>query len=192
MTEKTNTTEKGPAEKNAKSAAGKTTQNPMKQIKVAKITLNIGAGKSEEMLKRAVKLLAKISSVKPIHTKTQKRIPGWALRPGLAIGAKSTVRKGAKEVLLKLLAARNNTLSKKSFDAQGNFSFGVPEYIDIPGLEYDPELKIMGLEAAVTLERAGFRLKKRNINAKKVGKTHLITKDDAIKFVQETLGVTVE
>jgi large subunit ribosomal protein L5 len=169
-----------------------TSNNVMRGIKVSKITLNIGAGKNEEMLKRAIKLLSKISPIKPVQTVTQKRIPGWALRPGLAIGAKATIRKGAKEVLAKLLASRNNTLLKKNFDAQGNFSFGVAEYIDIPGLEYDPELKIMGLEVAVTLERAGFRLKKRNINPKKIGKTHLITKEDAINFAVDTLGVQVE
>ena len=39
--------------------------------------------------------------------------------------------------------------------------FGIPEYINIPGIEYDPDIGIIGLEACVTLERPGFRIKKK-------------------------------
>ncbi len=171
---------------------GQASVNVMQSVKIAKITLNIGFGKSEDMLKKALKLLGKISPVKPIKTVTQKRIPGWNLRPGLAIGAKATIRKDTVEILKRLLAAKNNILLERNFDAQGNFSFGIPEYIDIPGLEYDPELKIMGLEVAVTLQRPGFRLKMRKVNPRKIGKSHLITKEDAKEFATKELGVTIE
>lgn len=165
-------------------------QNQMRKISIAKVTLNIGAGKNEEMLKKGLKLLQKISSCKPVETKTRKRIPGWGLRPGLAIGCKVTVRNDCEELLLRLLAAKDNALSRNNFDDLGNFSFGVPEYIDIGGMEYDPELKIMGLEAAVTLERPGFRVKKRRARPALVGKSHQISKDEAVAFVQQ-LGVEV-
>jgi len=164
--------------------------NTMKKIKVAKVTLNIGAGKSEEVLKKGISLLQKLSPLNPVKTITKKRIPGWGLRPGLTIGCKVTVRKNTIDLLKKLLVAKENTLSVKNFDSQGNFSFGIPEYIDIEGLEYDPDLKIMGLEVAVTLERPGFRIKKRKIFPKKIGTSHQITKDEAIEFVK-TLGVEV-
>src|SRR3989344_1580536 len=121
--------------------------NVMKEIKIAKVTLNIGAGKDVEMLKKGLKLLQKLSGeIKPVTTITTKRIPGWNLRPGLKIGCKVTIRKNTVELLKRLLAAKNNSLSEGNFDNQGNFSFGVPEYIDIKGLDYDPDLKIMGLE----------------------------------------------
>ena len=64
----------------------KTANNVMKGIRIEKITLNIGAGKNEDLLKKGLKLLHKITSTKPVETKTKKRIPGWGLRPGLAIG----------------------------------------------------------------------------------------------------------
>ncbi|MBI2581794.1 50S ribosomal protein L5 [Candidatus Woesearchaeota archaeon] len=163
----------------------------MKKIKITKITLNVGAGKNEEMLKKGVKLLQKISSCKPVETKTNKRIPGWGLRPGLSIGCKVTVRQDCEKLLKRLLAAKENTLKNSSFDDQGNFSFGVPEYIDIQGLDYDPELKIMGLEVAVTLERPGFRVKKRRIKPTSIGSNHRINKQEAIAFVQQ-LGVEVQ
>ena len=165
--------------------------NPLKGIRITKLTLNIGVGKSEDMLKKGIKLLKKLSPLTPVKTISKKRIPAWGLRPGLVIGCKVTVRKDAKELLKRLLVAKENILLRKNFDNNGNFSFGVPEYIDIEGLEYDPDLKIMGLEAAVTLERPGYRVKHRRIKTTAVGKKQLVTKEDAITFV-ENLGVEVK
>ena len=84
--------------------------NVMKEISIEKITLNIGAGKNEELLKKGLKLLNKITSTKPVETKTKKRIPGWGLRPGLAIGCKVTVRKDCAQLLKRLVAAKDNVL----------------------------------------------------------------------------------
>ena len=167
-------------------------ENSMRDIRVTKITLNIGAGKNDDTLKKGLTLLKKLTPVVPVKTSTDKRIPGWGLRPGLVIGCKVTVRKDAKELLIRLLKAKDNILKSRNFDAQGSFSFGIAEYIDIPGLEYDPDLKIMGLEVAVTLERPGFRIKKRKISPQKVGKKHLISKEDAMNFATTELGVTIE
>ena len=167
------------------STSGNVKENPLRQIKVKKITLNIGAGKNEDMLKKGLKLFEKLSPVKPVKTVTKRRIPGWGLRPGLAIGCKVTIRKNAEELLKRLLVAKENILSLKNFDAQGNLSFGIPEYIDIEGLEYDPDLKILGLEVAVTLERPGFRIKRRAIRRAKIGKNHLITKEEAVAFIKK-------
>ncbi|MBS3126771.1 50S ribosomal protein L5 [Candidatus Woesearchaeota archaeon] len=165
--------------------------NPMKSIRIAKVTLNIGAGKDEDLLKKGLKLLRKLSPLTPVKTVAKKRIPAWGLRPGLAIGCKVTIRKNTDLLLKQLMAAKENTLSENNFDENGNFSFGVPEYIDIAGLEYDPELKIMGLEVAVTLERSGYRIKNRKIKPCKIGQAHVITKEEAITFVQQNLKVEV-
>ena len=164
----------------------------MRDVLIAKVTLNIGVGKSDDMMKKGLKLLSKLSNVKPVKTSTSKRIPGFGLRPGLAIGCKTTIRRGAEELLRKLLVAKEGILLEKCFDKQGSFSFGIAEYIDIPGLEYDPDLKIMGLEVAVTLERKGFRIKRRKISPNKIGIKHKITKEEAMQFITDKFGVTVE
>ena len=167
--------------------------NAMKNIRIEKITLNVGAGKDEEMLKKGLKLLQKLSGeIKPVATITQKRIPGWNLRPGLKIGCMVTIRKNTAELLKRLLVAKENKLSLNNFDNQGNFSFGIPEYIDIAGLEYDPDLKIMGLEVAVTLQRPGFRIKNRKIKKSAIGHSHLISKEEAVAFAQSRLQVEVQ
>ena len=169
-----------------------TQTNPMRQIRIAKVTLNVGAGKNEDMLSKGLKLLAKLSNgVAPVKAITQKRIPGWGLRPGLAIGCKVTIRSNTEDLLKRLLVAKTNRLPASCFDTQGSFSFGVPEYIDVAGLEYDPDLKIMGFEVAVTLVRPGYRVKNRKIRPTPVGAAHLITKEEAMAFAREKLGVEV-
>ena len=87
-------------------------QNPMRKINIAKITLNIGAGKSEDNLKKGLKLLEKIvPEYKPVKTMAKRRIPAWGLRPGLVIGCKVTVRKNAEQLLKRLLAGTGKVLS---------------------------------------------------------------------------------
>ena len=167
--------------------------NVMRKVKLAKITLNIGAGKNEEALRKGVILLKMITGVDPIKTETRKRIPSWGLRPGLQIGAKITLRgKQAEEVLGRLLAAKENELSPKSFDNEGNVSFGIAEYIEIPGLEYNPDIKIIGLEVAVTLERPGFRVKRRKISRKTLPQKQRISSQEAAGFLKEKYNIKVE
>ena len=160
--------------------------NPMQQVKLEKVTLNIGTGGPGEQLDKAMKLLNKITNSKPVPTKTKKRIPTWGVRPGLQIGCKVTVRgKKAEELLKRLLAARSNRLPQNSLDNSANLSFGIPEYIDIPGAEYEASIGIIGLEVAVTLKKPGYRIKKRQLKRKKIPNKHKITKKEAIKFIEE-------
>jgi len=165
----------------------------MRKLRIGKVTLNIGAGKDEEKLKKGRKLLKMITGIEPVNTRTSKRIPSWGLRPGLAIGAKITLRyQQAREILKRLLESQDNLLSLENFDEQGNLSFGVAEYIDIPGINYDPEIKIMGLEAAVTLERPGFRIKRRRIKKRPISKKHQISKNESIDFMKKEFGIKIE
>ena len=56
--------------------------NPMKQISIEKVTLNIGAGKDQTKLEKGMKLINSITGSKPVKTFTKKRIQEWGLRPG--------------------------------------------------------------------------------------------------------------
>lgn len=165
----------------------------MKNIKIEKVTLNIGVGAPGDKLDKAKLLLETISKSKPCLTSTSKRIPTWGLRPGLDIGTKVTLRgKKAKELLFNLLKAKSNILKASNFDIFGNLSFGISEYIDIPGVEYNLEIGIIGLEVAVTLERPGFRIKKRRIKRSKIPKNHLINRQEAIDYMKETFKINIE
>lgn len=164
----------------------------MKEIRIAKVTLNIGTGGPGERLEKGLKLLNKISDMKPVPTTTQKRIPTWDIRPGLQIGCKVTIRgKKAEELLGRLLAANEEKMSSVKFDNQGNFSFGIEEYIDIQGLQYDASIGIIGFDVSVTLERPGFRIKKRAIMKRKIPIKHRITKQEAIEFINKKYSLKV-
>lgn len=167
--------------------------NPMREVKIEKITLNMGVGESGDKLNKACNLLQSITGTKPVKTKTMKRIPTWGVRPKLEIGCKVTLRRQkAVEMLKRLLYAVDNTLKEKSFDNNGNFSFGIPEYIDIQDAKYDPAIGIVGLEVAITLERKGFRIKKRKNQPKKIHLREKITKQEAIEFMKKNFNLKLE
>lgn len=162
----------------------------MKQIRVEKVTLNIGAGKDTQLLNKGVKLLQDLTGIPPVKTVTNKRIPAWGLRPGLPIGAKITLRgKDAEDFIPRLLAAKEFKLAQRNYDDAGNISFGVPEYIDIEGAKYNPEIGIIGLQACITLTRPGYRVKKRRMRPAPLAKQHVITKDEAMAFMAERFKV---
>ena len=166
--------------------------NQMKKLRIEKITLNMGVGEAGESLEKAVKILKTITNRTPVQTKTMKRIPAWGVRPNLTIGCKVTLRgKEAEKLLIRLLSAVDNKIKPSNFDKLGNFSFGIHEHINIPGVDYNVELGIRGLDVSVTLERPGYRVKRRK-NKSKIGIKHLINKEDSIDFVSKTFGVTIK
>lgn len=166
--------------------------NKMKEIRIEKIVLNIGTGGAGEKLEKGMKLLEKIAGRKPVETKAKKRIPTWGVRPGLSVGTKVTLRgKYSNELLKRLLEGINNTLSPTNFDNKGSISFGIPEYIDIPGVEYMSDVGIIGLEVSVTLERRGFRVKERRYQTRKIGEKHNITKEDATEFMKSKFNTNI-
>ncbi len=166
--------------------------NPMKKIKVEKLTLNIGAGRDQARLEKGMKLLKAMTGIPPVKIVTQKRIQAWDLRPGLPIGAKITIRgKQAHELIGRLLQAKDKKLGFSNFDDEGNVSWGVHEYIDIPGVKYDPEIGIIGLQICVKLQRPGFRISKRRIRPAAIPKDHRISREDAIEFMKIEFGAKV-
>ncbi len=171
----------------------KNKNNIMRRIVIDKVTINIGVGKPGEPLEKAEKLLKKMfPNRKPVRTKAKKRVQAWGIRPGLEIGVKLTLRgKEAEEALKWLLKAVNNTLKSSSFDNYGNFGFGIKEYVWIPGLKYDPEIGIIGMDVIVTVKRPGYRVMYRKYKASKIPKRHRTTKEEVINFLKEKFGVNI-
>jgi len=165
----------------------------MREPVIEKVTINIGVGEAGEKVEKAVALLQKITGRKPVKTKTMKRIPAFGIRPKQFIGAKVTLRgKEAEEFLKKAFEAIGNRIKASWFDEFGNFSFGIKEYIDLPGVRYDPEIGIFGMDVCVTMGRKGYRVKRRRIKRSRIGKRHLLTKEEAIEFIKKKFGVEVE
>jgi len=168
-------------------------ENEMKEIRIASVTVNMGVGQSGDELKRAQTILDKITGVKSVQTKCKVKAPTWGLRPGLPIGCKATLRKKKAEAFLRdALGAKGNSVNAKSFDNNGNFGFGVHEYIDMPGIKYDPKFGIRGFDVLVSLERRGYRIKRRKLLKSKVSGNHVVSKNDAIDFLQKKFNTEVK
>ncbi len=166
--------------------------NPMRKIRIEKVTLNIGVGQPGERLDNAKKLLETITGKQATLTEAKVRNPTFKIRKGLPIGVKVTLRgKDAIEILKRAFKSVKNKIPKKSFDTAGNFAIGIKEYIDFPGVKYNPEIGMFGFDVVVTLERPGYRVKKRKRAPAKVGKSHKIKPEEAMEFVKETFGVEV-
>lgn len=167
-------------------------ENPMRRIRVGKVVINIGVGKSGEPVERAMKVLEELTGQKPMVTRAKRSIREFGIHRGEGIGAKVTVR-GARavELLKRLLQAKGNKIPARSFDGLGNFAFGIREHIEIPGMKYRPELGIFGMDVCVSLERPGYRVSRRRRMRSPVGRRHLVTREEAMAFVRDTLGVQV-
>ncbi len=166
--------------------------NPMRKIYVEKVTLNIGVGEGGMALDNAKKLLTKITNRKPVETLAKVRNPVFKIRKGDAIGAKVTLRnKEAVEILKKALKAKKNKLQRKMFDKFGNVSFGVSEYIDFPGIKYDPRLGMIGFDVCVTLCRPCKRIQFKKKRKAKPGNNHRIRYEESIEFMKKNFAVEI-
>ncbi|MFN7990543.1 MAG: 50S ribosomal protein L5 [Candidatus Micrarchaeia archaeon] len=168
--------------------------NPMRKIIIEKVTVNIGVGAPGDKLEQAKTLLGRLASDRtPVETHARRRDPVFKLRKGLPIGTKVTLRgPSAKEFLDKALIAKRRQLKQSNFDKQGNFAFGVHEYIDFPGAKYDPAIAMFGFDVCVSLARKGRRVALRKLRPGSVGKGHRVTKDEAMEFAKSSLNVKLE
>lgn len=167
--------------------------NVMQELRISKITVNIGVGEGGEKLAKAENLLEKLTEQKPLKTLARSTNPTFGIRKGVPIACKVTLRKEkAEKFLRKALDAVERKLKSTNFDNLGNVSFGIKEHIDIPGVRYDPAVGIFGMDVCLTVERPGYRIKRRKILQRKISKSHSIAKEEAINFMKEKYNVSVE
>jgi large subunit ribosomal protein L5 len=169
------------------------TQSEMKKISLAKVVLNMGVGKSGDAIDVAKKALDQISGKKSCARDAKETQRDFGVRKGEPIGVAVTIRgNDGLELLKRLLQAKGDQVNGRAFDNFGNFSFGIKEHIDIPGVKYDPQIGILGLDVAVALTRPGYGIRTRSKHKARVGKTHVISKQEAKDFVSKEFGVTIE
>ena len=168
------------------------TESKMKKISLEKVVLNMGLGKSGDVITTATTALQQISGKKPSTRNAKAAYRDWGVRKGEPIGVAVTIRGDDAVALLKrLLEAKGDTLKGKSFDNFGNFSFGINEHIDIPGVKYDPQVGILGLGISITLARPGYGIRTRSKHKARVGKNHVIKSQEAKDYLAKEFGVTI-
>ena len=168
------------------------TESPMKKISLEKVVLNMGIGKSGDVIDIAKKALEQISGKKPSTRNAKETQREWGVRKGEPIGVAVTIRgNDAGVLLIRLWEAKGNSVYGRAFDNFGNYSFGNNEHLDIPGVIYDPQIGILGLGISVTLTRPGYSIRKRSKHKASVGKSHVITNQEAKDYLAKEYGVTI-
>ena len=179
---KISTKEKATAEKK------ETGVNPMRSVFIEKVVLSAGA--TGDNLIKAKKLLELLSGRKAQVITSQKRIPDFDVRPGLEVGTRVTVRgKEAHALVMRLLGAIDNKLKKKQI-TENHFSFGIEEYIEIPGMEYQREIGIRGLNVTVVFSRAGRRIAIKKRKSGNLPKKQHTTKEEIINTMEDMFKTT--
>jgi large subunit ribosomal protein L5 len=167
-------------------------EHPMLKPRIEKVVINLNVGKSGEPLEKANQVLKEITGQTPVKRKAKKTIRDFGIREGESIAVVVTLRKQqAIDFLKKVLPVVDNKIARRAFDVRGNFAFGLKEHIEIPGVKYDPEIGIFGMDICVSVNRPGQRIKIRKRQSKPVGPKHLLTPEESIVFVKQTLGVEI-
>ena len=167
-------------------------ENPMKQLKIGKVVVNISVGASGEPLDNAMTILRQITGQEPCQRVAKQTIRQWGIRQSEPMACLITLRgERADAFLQRAFRAVGNRVNPRSFDKNGNFAFGIREHIDIPGTRYDPNLGITGMDVNVTLERPGYRVSRRKRAQSKVGSAHRVTPEESMSFIAEKYGVKV-
>ncbi|HMG41862.1 MAG TPA: 50S ribosomal protein L5 [Acidimicrobiales bacterium] len=133
--------------------------NVMEVPRLSKIVVNMGVGDAiaqASLLEGAQRDLGMITGQKPLVTRAKKSIAGFKLREGNAIGAKVTLRGDRMwEFLDRLIAIAIprirdfRGLNPRSFDGNGNYTFGLTEQLVFPEIDYDSIDQPRGMDITI-------------------------------------------
>ena len=163
---------------------------PPRAIRIIKVVVNAGVGESGDPRTKAEKVLQMITHQKPVATRSHATNREWGIRVGQEIGAKVTLRgERARDFLDRALDARDRQLDPDSIDRHGNLAFGIADYTDFAGMKYDPAIGIHGMDIAVELGRAGWRIRSRTRATRGLAPSMRATREESRRFLEETLRI---
>lgn len=166
-------------------------KNPMLKPRIAKVVINIGVGSATERLSAATKILEELTGCKPVPRRARKTIREFGIRRGQNIGVVVTLRRDkAYEFLRRALHAIGYRVKASSFDEFGNVCFGIKEHIMIPGVRYDPEIGILGMDVCLTIERPGYRVARRRAR-NSIPRRHRVDPHEAMVLLNKEFNIEV-
>lgn len=127
--------------------------------RIEKIVVNVGIGEASrnpKLLDSVVEEVRRITGQQPVVTRARKSISNFALRQGMPVGVRVTLRKDRMyeflDRLLNVVIPRIRDfrgLSTRSFDGRGNYTFGLKEQLVFPEVDYDQVQKVHGMDITV-------------------------------------------
>lgn len=167
-------------------------ENPMREIRIEKVVVNIGVGEAGEKLNRAEKVIKLVTNHQPTQTLSTTTNRDLGIRLGMPIGVKVTLRRDdALDFLKRAFWVKQNKIMLYSFDPEGNFSFGISDYTDFDGMKYNPDIGIFGMDVSVVLYRQGKRVAHRKKAKGHIPRSHRVTRDESIQFIKDNFKVEV-
>ena len=145
--------------------------NPMNEVQISKATVSIGVGEAGEKLSRAITLLEQMFDQTPVKTFSKVTNPEFGIRKRQPIACKLTLRGEKADKAIEMVLE------------------GINKHIDIPGMKYNPDIGIFGMNVSVTFEKPGYRIAKRRIQQKKVPAKHRISKEETMKYMEDNFNV---
>jgi large subunit ribosomal protein L5 len=166
--------------------------NPMHELNIDKVVVHMGVGESGEKLSKAIEIMKTITGNTPVRSIAKKTQPAFGIRKGAPIGCRVTLRgRRALTFLETALNVIERKVSPAQFDRRGNFSFGIEEHTDFPGMSYDPQIGIYGMDINVVLARKGIRISRRHHEQKKLPEKQHVNAEDVIRFLKTRYKVEV-
>lgn len=167
--------------------------NPMEDIVIDKVTVNIGVGEAGEKLEKAKKVITLITGKEPTITKVKRTNRELGIRQDQPIGVKVTIRKeDIKKFLESALWVKNFKAFNYSFSNQGTFSFGISDYTDFKGMKYNPEIGIFGMDVVVTFKRkGGYRVSKRRLRPRKVPEKIKVKREEMMEYMKNNYNLEI-
>ena len=133
--------------------------NIMQVPRPEKAVVNMGVGEASrdaKLMDGAVKDLTTITGQKPAVRRARKSLATFKIREGMPIGASTTMRgdrmwefidRLTSIVLPRIRDFRG--LNPRSFDGNGNYSFGVTEQLVFPEVDYDDIDMTRGMDITI-------------------------------------------
>lgn len=164
---------------------------PMRRPFIAKVVIDMCTGGGEP-LGRATTILESLTGQSPQQSRAKQTVRDFGIRKAESIAVRVTLRhEKANEFLTKAFKAKEDVLLFKNWDDDGNFAFGIAEHINIPGVTYDPQLGIQGMNITVCLERPGYRVKRRRQRRTKVPHRHRLTPEESMVFIKNSYAIEI-